>query len=135
MEQAAALQASSIGQMEVSKWMDMFDLNTHVSKIKDAYRRRRTCMVDALAGALPESCGFTRPNGGLFTWVTLPISMDAKKLQRACIENGVAFVPGGGFFPNGGHENTMRLNYSCMPEDQIVRGVHILAETIREIPA
>lgn len=132
MEQAASLQASSIGQMEISKWMDLFDLDAHVSKITKVYANRRTVMVEALSQALPDSCSFTRPAGGLFTWITLPPHMDAKVLQVECIKKGVAFVPGEGFFPNGGHKNTMRMNYSCMPEEKIIKGVQILAETIRE---
>ena len=58
--------------------------------------------------------------------------MDAKELQMKCLEKKVAFVPGGSFFPNGGHENTLRLNYSCMPEEKIVQGITALCQTIKE---
>ena len=75
---------------------------------------------------------YTRPDGGLFTWIELPEYMDAKELQLKCLDKKVAFVPGGSFFPNGGHENTMRLNYSCMPEEKIVQGITALAEAIKE---
>ena len=53
-------------------------------------------------------------------------------VQMKCLEKKVAFVPGGSFFPNGGHENTLRLNYSCMPEEKIVQGITALCQTIRE---
>ena len=49
-----------------------------------------------------------------------------------CLAKKVAFVPGGSFFPNGGHDNTLRLNYSCMPEEKIVQGITALCQTIRE---
>ena len=49
-----------------------------------------------------------------------------------CLEKKVAFVPGGSFFPNGGHENTLRLNYSCMPEDKIREGITALCQTIKK---
>ena len=68
----------------------------------------------------------------LFAWVVLPDYMDAMELQMKCLEKKVAFVPGGSFFPNGGHENTLRLNYSCMPEEKIVQGITALCQTIRE---
>lgn len=132
MEQAASLQASTIGQMETSKWIDMFDLDGHVAKIREVYGRRRSVMIDTMAKTLPDCCKFTRPDGGLFTWIVLPEYMDAKELQMKCLEKKVAFVPGGSFFPNGGHENTLRLNYSCMPEDKIVEGITRLAEAIKE---
>lgn len=132
MEQAASLQASTIGQMEVAKWIDMFDLDGHVAKIRECYRKRRTVMLDTLERELPKECTFTHPDGGLFAWVVLPEYMDAKDLQMKCLSRKVAFVPGGSFFPNGGHENTLRLNYSCMPEDKIVKGITALCQTIRE---
>lgn len=132
MAQAAALQASTISQMETSKWLDMFDLDEHVAKIREVYGRRRTVMVETMERELPDCCKFTRPDGGLFTWIELPEYMDAKELQMKCLEKKVAFVPGCSFFPNGGHENTMRLNYSCMPEDKIVQGITALAQAIKE---
>jgi len=132
MEQAASLQASTIGQMETSKWIDMFDLDAHVNTIRECYRKRRAVMLETLAKELPEPCTFTRPDGGLFAWVVLPEYMDAKDLQMKCLAKKVAFVPGGSFFPNGGHENTLRLNYSCMPEEKIVQGITALCRTIRE---
>ena len=130
--QAAALQASTISQMETAKWIDMFDLDGHVSKIREVYGRRRTVMVETMERELPDCCKFTRPDGGLFTWIELPEYMDAKELQLKCLEKKVAFVPGGSFFPNGGHNNTMRLNYSCMPEEKIVQGITALAQAIKE---
>ena len=131
MEQAASLQASTIGQMETSKWIDMFDLDAHVNTIRECYKKRRAVMLDTLAKELPAPCTFTRPDGGLFAWVVLPDYMDAKELQMKCLEKKVAFVPGGSFFPNGGHENTLRLNYSCMPEEKIEKGMTILGEVIK----
>ncbi len=132
MAQAAALQASSEAQLVVSKFIDMFDLDEHVSTIRECYKKRRAVMLETLAKELPEPCTFTRPDGGLFAWVVLPDYMDAKELQMKCLEKKVAFVPGGSFFPNGGHENTLRLNYSCMPEEKIVQGITALCQTIRE---
>ena len=132
MEQAASLQASTVGQMETSKWIDMFDLDAHVNTIRECYKKRRAVMLETLAKELPEPCTFTRPEGGLFAWVVLPEYMDAKDLQMKCLAKKVAFVPGGSFFPNGGHDNTLRLNYSCMPEEKIVQGITALCQTIRE---
>ena len=136
MEQAASLQASTIGQMETSKWIDMFDLDGHVAKIREVYKKRRDVMLETLKNNLPEGCECTYPVGGLFTWVVLPESFNSeekmKELQMKCLEKNVAFVAGGSFFPNGGHENTLRLNYSCMPEEKIVTGITALCETIKE---
>ena len=130
--QAASLQASTISQMETAKWLDMFSLDEHVNKIREVYGHRRTVMVETMERELPDCCKFTHPDGGLFTWIELPEHMDAKELQMKCLEKKVAFVPGGSFFPNGGHENTLRLNYSCMPDEKIIQGITALAEAIKE---
>ncbi|MCI8866760.1 MAG: PLP-dependent aminotransferase family protein [Anaerotignum sp.] len=131
MKQAADLQASSIGQMETAKFLDLYNLDEHVEKIKAVYVKRRDCMLKAMEDFFPEGVTWTHPEGGLFTWVTLPDYMDAKDLQMKCLEKKVAFVPGGGFFPNGGHENTLRMNYSCMPEEKIVEGIKRIGEVIK----
>ena len=110
----------------------MFDLDAHVATIRACYDKRRKVMLETLERELPQGCTCTHPVGGLFAWEVLPEYMDAKELQMKCLEKKVAFVPGGSFFPNGGHENTLRLNYSCMPEEKIVQGITALCRTIRE---
>ncbi len=131
MKQAADLQASSIGQMETAKFLDLYSLDDHVEKIKAVYVKRRDCMLKAMEEYFPEGVTWTHPEGGLFTWVTLPDYMNAKDLQMKCLDKKVAFVPGGGFFPNGGHENTLRMNYSCMPEEKITEGIKRIGEVIK----
>jgi len=73
----------------------------------------------------------TYPTGGLFLWCALPESCNARELLKIALEKKVAFVPGGGFFPNGGHENTMRLNFSNMPEARIEEGISRLGAAIK----
>ena len=80
----------------------------------------------------PKDIKFTRPKGGLFLWVELPMRIKAEKLLMECLKQNVAFVPGDTFFPNGGIENTLRLNYSNMSEARIVEGITRLAKVIRE---
>lgn len=58
--------------------------------------------------------------------------MNAREIALECIKNNVAYVPGGSFFPNGGNENTFRMNYSCMPDEKIIEGVKRLADVIKK---
>ena len=132
MEQAASLQASTIGQMEVAKYLELYDIDKHIEEICELYGKRCKLMMKLLDEHLPKGCSHTNPRGGLFTWVVLPEGMNAKELQLETLKHKVAFVPGGGFFPNGGHDNTVRLNYSCMPEDKIEEGIKIFCECIRD---
>ncbi|WP_297134190.1 aminotransferase-like domain-containing protein [Terrisporobacter sp.] len=131
-KQGADLQASTISQMEVNKFMEMYDLDAHVEKIKACYVKRRDLMIKTMEEEFPESVEFTRPQGGLFTWVTLPEGIDAGVMAKKCLEKNVAYVPGASFYPNGGVINTCRLNYSNMPEDKIVEGIKRMGEVLRE---
>ena len=130
-KQGADLQASTISQREVSKFMDLYDLDKHVEKIKDVYRKRRDLMLKTIAEEFPEGLEYTHPEGGLFTWVELPKHLNSKVIMQKCLENNVAYVPGGSFFPNGGKENCFRLNYSTMPEEKIVEGVKRLGSVLK----
>ena len=129
--QAAALQTSTIAPMIIAKYMDMFDLDKHVDKIRETYKHRCELMINTMRETFPPEAKFTDPDGGLFTWVELPDYVNTRDLAAIALENNVAFVPGSGFFPNGGNNCCMRLNYSCMPDERIVEGVHRLAEVIK----
>ena len=129
-KQGADLQASTISQREVSKFIEVYDLDAHVEKIKTVYKKRRDLMLSTIKEYFPEGIEYTHPEGGLFTWIELPKHLDARKIMEKCLENNVAYVPGGSFFPNGGKENTFRLNYSNMPDEKIVEGVKRLADAL-----
>lgn len=132
LKQAVDLQSSSFGQRQTSFFIDMYDLDAHVAKIKELYKTRRDLMCDSMKEYFPEGITFTYPEGGLFTWVTLPEGMDAKELMPKVLAKNVAYVPGGPFYPHGGNANHFRLNYSNMPEERIVEGIKRLAEVLKE---
>lgn len=131
-KQGADLQSNSMSQRELDVFLDNYDLDEHVEKIKNVYRKRRNLMLEMMKQEFPECVTFTYPEGGLFTWVVLPKHLNARVLMQKALEKDVAFVPGGSFFPNGGHENTMRMNYSNMPEDKIVEGIKRLGVVLRD---
>ena len=132
-KQGADLCTSLRNQMEIDLFMELFDFECNLVRLTELYRQRRNSMVAALEAMMPEGVSFTRPQGGLFLWVTLPERIKAIELLKRCLEQNVAFVPGDSFFPNGGVENTLRLNYSNMPEDRIREGVARLAAAIRSM--
>ena len=122
-KQGADLQVSSFDQMLASKFMDMYDLNEHVEKIKAVYKVRRDLMLKTMEETFPEGVTWTKPEGGLFTWVTLPEGVDAGKIAPKLLEQNVAYVPGGAFYPYPGKENHFRLNYSNATEENLVEGI------------
>jgi 2-aminoadipate transaminase len=117
--------------MEIATYLSMYNIDTNLEKIRKTYMSRRNAMINALEKEFPEETQFTRPDGGLFIWVELPGQVDGHQLLSRCIESNVAFVPGSSFFPNGGHANTMRLNYSNMKEELIEEGIFRIAKVLK----
>lgn len=131
-KQGADLQSATVNQIAVAKFLDDFDIEVHIDKIKNVYKRRKDLMLNTIREEFPEGIKVTDPDGGLFTWVVLPKHINARELAAKALEKNVAYVPGGSFFPNGGNENTFRVNYSNMEEERIVEGVRRLAQVFKE---
>ena len=131
MKQGADLQSSTISQIEVATYLEQYNIEEHIEKIKETYKRRRDLMINVMKEEFPKEIKYTVPQGGLFTWVTLPEYMNSRDLAVKALDKNVAYVPGGSFYANGGHENDMRLNYSAMEDDKIVEGMKRLAEVIK----
>jgi len=132
-KQGADLQASSMSQREINSYLDLYDFDAHIESIKAVYKKRRDLMIDTVKLEFPESAKIEVPSGGLFAWVELPQNVDTRKVLVQAIDHKVAFVPGGSFFPNGGQENFMRLNFSNMSEEKIVEGIKRLGKILREV--
>lgn len=132
-KQGTDLHSSTFDQMvayEVAR--DGF-IDRHLLRIRDVYRRRRDVMLAALARAFPDPAvgvRWTRPQGGLFLWVTVPDGIDTGELLLEAVQERVAFVPGTAFHPYGGGRHSMRLNFSNAGEAQIEEGIGRLARAI-----
>jgi 2-aminoadipate transaminase len=133
LKQGTDLHTATLAQMQIAKYMERFDLDANITRIRKVYRRHRDAMVNALEKELPPGARFSRPAGGLFLWLELPAHLDARMLLRSCLEHNVAFVPGGAFFPNGNKENYLRLCFSNMPVDRITEGIRRLAAALKEM--
>ena len=109
---------------------DGFD--AHLSCLRASYRARRDRMLAALEQHMPAGVSWTRPEGGMFVWLTLPRGMDgAKLLAQALQEEKVAFVPGGAFFADGSGKNALRLNFSSPSHAAIDEGIARLGRVLR----
>jgi 2-aminoadipate transaminase len=129
-KQGLDLHTSTFVQMvayEVAK--DGF-LTQHVRRIRQVYRQRRDVMLQAMAEYFPPGVHWTRPQGGLFLWVSLPEGMDAVALLEKAIENKVAYVPGVAFYPDDSGRNSFRLNFSNAQPEQIMRGIQRLGDVL-----
>lgn len=131
MKQAADLHSATINQ--IATYIVARDhFATHVPKIRDVYRHRRDLMLDALAREMPDGVEWTRPEGGMFVWLTLPQGVDgADLLARSLATEKVAFVPGHAFFADGSGRNTVRLSFTLHDKPMMDEGIARLGRLLR----
>jgi 2-aminoadipate transaminase len=101
-------------------------LDAHVLDLRAVYRERRDAMLEALGEFAPDGVTWTRPQGGFFTWVTLPEGLDAVDLLSAARVAGVDYIPGPSYFAAGGGRRNVRLAFSFLPPADLVEGVRRL---------
>jgi 2-aminoadipate transaminase len=131
-KQGADLCSSSLSQLFVSTYIAEADWEGYVASLRELYRRRRDTMLDALAEHLPREASWTRPQGGLFIWATLPDYIDTTDLLALGLSRNVAFVPGRAAYLDGRGGSSLRLNFSGVDEAAIREGVRRIGEVVRE---
>ena len=122
---------SNLNQAIVDQYLRRNLLPEHIAKISSDYARQCARMLDHLSG-FPEGVSYTKPEGGLFIWAELPEHISALDLLQRAVHEKVAFVPGTHFYAFGGHDNTLRLNFSGSTLEQIDRGMETLRKLITE---
>ena len=129
-KQSTDLHTPTLSQAITAEYLSRGLLPGHMAKILGMYREQLALMLRELA-KLPVKAYPTE--GGLFVWCEMDERVDALKLLQAAVQNNVAFVPGTHFYANGGHLNTLRLNFSNSTPEQIVQGVKALHKSIQEV--
>lgn len=131
LKQAGDLHTSTINQMAVHRVAED-GFGPHVAKLREAYGSRRDAMLAALEAHMPDGVSWTRPEGGMFVWQTLPNGMDGAALLAQSLQTErVAFVPGQAFFADGSGANTIRLSFSNSDAAAIAHGIARLGRLIR----
>lgn len=131
-KQCADLHTSTFSQYVIAEYLKQGLLEKQLEVIKKDYLIKRDLMVKSMEEHFPEGVSWTKPDGGLFLWVTLPEHMSAKDLLPKAVELKVAYVFGEPFFPNGGGKNTLRMNFSNATHEGIVEGVQRLGKLFKE---
>lgn len=131
-KQAADLHTSSFVQMVVYEILKDGFLDRHLPQVRSFYAQQCAVMMSALDRDLPGTVRWTRPDGGMFTWMTLPERCDATSLLDAALASDVAFVPGAPFYATQSAANTLRLSFASVSAKQIDVGVNRLAAAIQQ---
>ena len=126
-KQSVDVHSPLLNQAAVALYLGRGLLPDHVSRISESYAAQLSKMMEGFA-SWPKQIKVVRPDGGLFVWVDLPEGLDAAEILPEATERGVAYVPGTHFYCDGGHENTLRLNFSNSALPVIEKGMGILGE-------
>lgn len=129
-KEAADLHSNIFAQYILWDYLTHNDISSHISKIRNLYSKQCAAMISAMEEFFPKEVTFTRPEGGMFIWATLPENKSAIELFNKSQEKSVVFVPGNPFYTDARDVNTMRLNYTNCDEEIIVKGIKILGELI-----
>jgi 2-aminoadipate transaminase len=134
LKQGADLHTSTFNQIVAYEVAKDGYLDGHVRLIRRVYRERRDVMLAALQEFFPEECTWTRPQGGLFLWVTLPAGLQSGKLFKTALEENVAFVPGESFYSVTDEMGArqLRLNFSNASPEKIREGMRRLANAVKK---
>ena len=131
LKQASDLHTSSFDQLVGYFYLTQNDQTVHLKKIRQVYGERYGVLDAALREEMPSGFTWTKPEGGMFLWVTGPENLDALELLQRAIVQKVAFVPGRDFFPGDAGKNFLRLNYSNSTPERIREGIKRLAALCR----
>ncbi len=131
-KQGTDLNTSTFNQIVAHEVGQHGFIDRHVEMMRKVYLERRNAMVDSLEENMPEGVSWTRPQGGLFLWVTLPEPFNSTELLPQVIEDNVAYVPGEFFHADGTGKNTMRLNFSYCSPEKINEGISRLGKAFKK---
>ncbi len=131
-KQSADLCTNSFGQYVAHEYLARGLVDAQIAKTKALYRGKRDLMIRSMESHFPEGSTWTRAQGGLFSWATMPEGVDTSESLMKCLENNVAYVPGAAFHTDDGGRRSMRLNFSYPTDEQIERGIKRLGRVMTE---
>ncbi|HLR58797.1 MAG TPA: PLP-dependent aminotransferase family protein [Beutenbergiaceae bacterium] len=129
--EASILCPSMMSQLSISTYLKNWDWLGQVKKFREVYRERRDAMISALEEYLPDA-RWTVPQGGFYTWVTLPDGLDAQSMLPRAVTELVAYVPGNAFYADDGGSANMRLSFCYPTPERITEGVRRLSRVVQK---
>jgi len=132
-KQASDLHTSLLPQRMMHRYLSHYSLDQHIESIINQYGKQRDAMLKAIDRYFPRQISVTRPDGGMFLWVSLPAQLTAKQVFDLALQERVVFVPGDPFYTDGQTIRSLRLNFSCVDAATIETGIRRLGGVIRRL--
>lgn len=134
MKQASDLHSNVFAQRVVAQFLQDNDLESHLERIRAAYKKQRDLMIEMIEECFPPEIQYVKPEGGMFLWLSLPEGVSARTLLEESLRHDVLFVPGDAFYPNekGGH-NHLRLSFSNADAAKIEKGMQGMGEAAKKV--
>jgi len=130
-KQASDLHTNYFAQRVLHQYLLDNDIDAHIGRIRSTYAGQKEAMAKAIGRYFPVEATCSNPDGGMFLWAILPKGMSARSVFDESIRNNVAFVPGDPFYVNRTDVTTMRLNFSCVDEATIEKGIAVLGGILK----
>jgi DNA-binding transcriptional MocR family regulator len=130
LKQSSDLHTDQLAQATLAEFVRRGMLEKHMKRMIRVYARRLEVFEKSAAKYLPRGVEWTRPDGGMSVWLTLPPGLDAGELLIHARERGVLFVPGRYFYFEHPQTNTLRVGFAGLEERDIVQGLAKLGSVI-----
>jgi len=132
LKQPIDLHTGAFCQHVATEYLRTGVIDDQLDDIVEVSAAKRDLALERLAETMPPYVDWTRPDGGMCLWMTLPERFDTERLLRAAVDNGVAYIPGHALCATEPRRNTLRINYTYADDEAFVEGIDRLAAIIRE---
>ncbi|MDO4458676.1 MAG: PLP-dependent aminotransferase family protein [Clostridia bacterium] len=133
-KQGADVHTNIWSQVVCYEFMKNYDFNAHLENLRQIYTKKRQVLLDAMEKNLAPYITWDDFNGGLFAWCHLPEGVDMLDFVQKAVERKVCVVPGTAFLTDENDPcDAFRINFSTPTDEQLVKGIEILGQLIRDI--
>lgn len=133
-KQVSDVHTTIYSQLVVDEFINKYDFEGHINKIRDIYRKKSGIMMNLLDELCGDKLTYIKTEGGLFIWCKLPDSVNMPEFCTTAVQQKVAVVPGNAFLVDENAPcSNFRINFSTPTDEQLVEGMHILADVLKTI--
>lgn len=131
-KQTSDIHSENIMQYVIFEYLQNNDFDIYLKKLKQSYKQQLNIMLNTINEMFPKEIKYSKPEGGIFLWLTLPSYLSGHELLKKSIEQNVLFMPGEYFAPHKTFSNKIRLGYTNIKQESVIEGISILSSVLKE---